>query len=43
MARLKEGAIGGNIQPEVADAIPVQEVVLVKVLKREHQPENADA
>lgn len=33
----------GNIQPKVADAIPVKEVVLVKVLEREDQPEDADA
>lgn len=32
-----------NIQPKVADTIPVKEVVLVKVLKREDQPEDADA
>lgn len=32
-----------NIQPKVADAIPVKEVVLVKVLEREDQPEDADA
>lgn len=32
-----------NIQPKVADAIPVKEVVLVKVLEREDQSEDADA
>lgn len=40
---LEERGKRENIQPEIADAIPVKEVVLVKVLERKDQPEDADA